>query len=90
MLAVLGRTRAELLLWGGSLVVTTLVFSFMEGTVHPCYAVALAPAIVATVAIAGAFLWRQRDTLLSRLVLAGMIAVTAGWSFRMLQSNAAA
>ena len=84
------RTRAGLLLWGGSLVVTALVFSFMEGTVHPYYAVALAPSIAATVAIAGTFLWRQRDALTSRLVLAGMIAVTSGWSFWMLQSNAAA
>ena len=47
------RTRAALILWGGWLLVTTLVFSFMSGTVHPYYAVALAPAIVALVVIAG-------------------------------------
>ena len=41
------KIRAALLLWGGSLIVTALVFSFMEGTIHPYYAVALAPSIAA-------------------------------------------
>ena len=44
------RVRAGLILWGGALLVTALVFSFMEGTVHPYYSVALAPFIAATVA----------------------------------------
>lgn len=35
--------RASLLLWGGWLVVTGAVFSFMDGTIHPYYTVALAP-----------------------------------------------
>ena len=37
------RTRAALLLWGGWLVVTALVFSYMSGIIHPYYTVALAP-----------------------------------------------
>ena len=45
------RTRAALILWGGWLLVTGLVFSYMPGTIHPYYAVALAPAIAALVAI---------------------------------------
>ena len=36
--------RAGLLLWGGWLVVTGAVFSFMDGIIHPYYTVALAPA----------------------------------------------
>ncbi len=56
------RIRAGLILWGGALVVSALVFSFMEGTVHPYYAVALAPFIAATVAISGRELWRAGTT----------------------------
>jgi len=78
------RTRASLLLWGGWLLVTGLVFSFMSGTVHPYYAVQLAPAIAALVAISGHALWRGRAHLAPRLTLAGMIAATAVWDFILL------
>ena len=46
--------RASLLLWGGWLLVTAAVFSFMDGTIHPYYTVALAPAIAALVRHLGA------------------------------------
>ena len=46
--------RAALLLWGGWLVVTGLVFSLMAGIFHAYYTVALAPAIAALVGIGGA------------------------------------
>jgi 4-amino-4-deoxy-L-arabinose transferase-like glycosyltransferase len=39
------RTRAAALLWGGSLLVTAGVFSYMAGIIHPYYTVALAPAM---------------------------------------------
>ena len=48
------RVRAGLLLWGGWLLVTGAVFSFMDGTVHPYYTVALAPAVAALVGHLGA------------------------------------
>ena len=35
-------TRAALILWGGWTIVTGLVFSYMKGTIHPYYTVALA------------------------------------------------
>ncbi|MEP7022289.1 MAG: glycosyltransferase family 39 protein [Actinomycetota bacterium] len=35
--------RAGLLVWGGWLVVTAVTFSYMKGTIHPYYTVALAP-----------------------------------------------
>ena len=41
------RTRAGLLLWGGWMVVTAVVFSFMKGIMHPYYTVALAPGVAA-------------------------------------------
>ena len=45
------RNRAAALLWGGWLLVTAAVFSFMAGIIHPYYTVALAPAIGALTGI---------------------------------------
>ncbi|WP_326959354.1 ArnT family glycosyltransferase [Amycolatopsis sp. NBC_01286] len=78
------RTRLALVLWGGWLVVTALVFSYMSGIVHPYYSVALAPAIAAMVAISGRALWQGRVNLAPRAVLAGMVVATAVWSFILL------
>ncbi|SFW73525.1 glycosyltransferase family 39 protein [Amycolatopsis australiensis] len=78
------RTRLALVLWGGWLVVTALVFSFMSGIVHPYYSVALAPAIAALVAISGRALWQGRANPAPRAVLAGMVVTTAVWSFILL------
>ncbi|MET8090634.1 glycosyltransferase family 39 protein [Micromonospora sp. NPDC005220] len=54
------RARAGLLLWGGWLLVTGLIFSFMSGIFHAYYTVALAPAIGALVGIGVTLLWRER------------------------------
>ena len=78
------RVRAGLVLWGGWLLVTGVVFSFMDGTVHPYYTVALAPAVAALVGISVSELWRRRDAVAPRLLLAGMLAVTGGWAFVLL------
>ena len=45
------RIRAAALLWGGWVIVTGLVFSYMSGIIHPYYMVALAPGIGALVGI---------------------------------------
>jgi 4-amino-4-deoxy-L-arabinose transferase-like glycosyltransferase len=74
------RTRAALLLWGGWLLVTGLVFSFMQGIFHAYYTVALAPAIGAVVGIGATVLWRRRD----RFVLAATSIVTATWAYVLL------
>ena len=76
-----GSVRAGLLLWGGWLVVTGAVFSFMDGTVHPYYTVALAPAVAALVGIAVVELWRGREFLMPRIVLATMMAANGVWAF---------
>lgn len=81
------RIRAGLILWGGSMVISALVFSFMEGTVHPYYAVAMAPFVAATVAISGRELWRGRTNHIVRGVLALMIAATGVWSFVLLSRD---
>ena len=82
------RARAALLLWGGWLIVTGLVFSYMNGIIHPYYTVALAPAIAALVAIVGRELWRARHDLPARATLALMVAVTGVWDFVLLSRTA--
>ena len=78
------RVRASLLLWGGWLLVTAAVFSFMDGTIHPYYTVALAPAIAGLVGISVRELWRVREHPAARLVLATMSAETGVWAFVLL------
>ncbi|MEV1074954.1 ArnT family glycosyltransferase [Micromonospora parva] len=57
------RTRAGLVLWGGWLLVTGLIFSLMSGIFHAYYTVALAPAIGALVGIGVTLIWRQHQLL---------------------------
>jgi 4-amino-4-deoxy-L-arabinose transferase-like glycosyltransferase len=78
------RTRAALLLWGGWLVVSGLVFSLSSGIIHTYYTVALAPAIAALVAIGGHLLWTRRATVTGRAVAGMVVLVTAGWSWELL------
>ena len=73
--------------WGGWLLVTALVFSFMSGTIHPYYTVALAPAIGALVGIGAVLAWRRRDHWDGRLTMAGMIGLAAWWSIVLLNRN---
>ena len=83
------RTRAALLLWGGSLVVTAAVFSFAAGIIHPYYTVALAPSIGALIGIGTVLLWQRRSQVWARLSLAAALATTAVWSAILLQRSAA-
>jgi hypothetical protein len=75
-----GRLRAAALIWGGSLLVTGGVFSYMAGIFHPYYTVALAPAIGALVGIGAVEGWRRRDQWAGRILLSVMLAATALWS----------
>jgi hypothetical protein len=81
------RLRAAFILWGGWLLVTAGTFSFMAGIYHAYYEVALAPAIGALVGMGGATLWRRRD-MVSTVVLAVVVAVTAIWSSVLLGRSA--
>jgi 4-amino-4-deoxy-L-arabinose transferase-like glycosyltransferase len=76
--------RAAFVLWGGWLVVTALVFSFMQGIFHSYYTVALAPAVGAVVGMGAAALWSRRHSWAARAVLAGTVALTAVWSAVLL------
>jgi 4-amino-4-deoxy-L-arabinose transferase-like glycosyltransferase len=76
--------RASLLVWGGWLLVTGIVFSFASGIIHPYYTVALAPAIAALVGLSAVELWRARSVEAARWLLAALVAVTAWWTYVLL------
>ena len=78
------RTRAAVLLWGGWLVVSAGVYSFMTGVIHPYYTNTLAPAIAVPVGVGATLLWRRRHQLGARVLLAAMLVVTAVWAFVLL------
>jgi 4-amino-4-deoxy-L-arabinose transferase-like glycosyltransferase len=78
------RRRAALLLWGGWLVVTALVFSMSSGVIHTYYTVALAPAIAALVAIGGRLVWNARGSVVARGLAAAVVLLTAGWAYELL------
>ena len=79
-----GALRAAAVLWGGWLLVTGLVFSYMAGIIHPYYTVALAPAIAALVGLGVATLWRDRATPAARVTLAAVLVLTVGWATYLL------
>jgi 4-amino-4-deoxy-L-arabinose transferase-like glycosyltransferase len=78
------RTRAALVLWGGWLLVTGLVFSLAQGIIHPYYTVALAPAIAAIVGIGAWALWSRRSALWARLAMGTTVLATSVWSVVLL------
>src|SRR3954466_7357572 len=82
------RLRAGIAVWGGWLVVTALVFSFMEGTFHSYYTVALAPAVAALVGIGAGLLWERRESSVARGLLAAGTFLTGVWSFVLLSRSA--
>ena len=88
------RTRAAALLWGGWLLVTGAVFSYMAGIIHPYYTIALAPAIAALVGIGAVWLWRlgdgwraDRAGWFGRGVVAAGVTATAVWSYAVLSRS---
>ncbi|GAB3916340.1 hypothetical protein GCM10027613_14520 [Microlunatus endophyticus] len=78
------RTRAALIMFGGSMITTGLVFSFMAGIYHDYYTVALAPWIAGTLIIGSTVVWRRRDRLIARLTLAVATAASTAWAFVLL------
>ena len=74
------RRRAQVLLWAGWLAVTFLVFSYMEGTIHQYYTVALAPAAAALAAIGSRVLWELRARLWARVVAICAMLAGAAWA----------
>jgi 4-amino-4-deoxy-L-arabinose transferase-like glycosyltransferase len=83
------RVRAFALLWGGWLLVTGLVFSYMQGIIHPYYMVALAPAIGALVGVGAISLLRSDLPAIGRAAAAAGIAGTGAWAFVLLDRTPA-
>jgi 4-amino-4-deoxy-L-arabinose transferase-like glycosyltransferase len=81
------RTRAALIIFGGSMILTGLVFSFAKGIIHPYYTIALAPSIAAVIGVGGFVLWKNRTSEFARLILSGATALTAIWSFVLLDRS---
>ena len=79
------RRLAGLLLWGGWLLVSVLIFSFSSGIFHPYYTVQLAPAVAALTAVGLVELWRwQQVSWIARLLLAASVIGTAWWAIQLL------
>ncbi|MFF0075223.1 ArnT family glycosyltransferase [Streptomyces sp. NPDC005494] len=76
--------RAAFLAWGGSLLMTALVFSCMAGIFHQYYTVALAPYIAALVGMGATVLWEERARWWAGAALGATVAVTAVWSYVLL------
>ena len=81
------HTRAAMVLWGGWLIVTGLVFSLAQGIIHPYYTVALAPAIGAIIGIGGRCLWTRRSHMSARLVMGVTVVVSAVWAAVLLDRD---
>ncbi|MBQ1117198.1 glycosyltransferase family 39 protein [Streptomyces anulatus] len=76
--------RAAFAAWGGALIMTAAVFSFMAGIFHQYYTVALAPYVAALVAMGVTVLWEERGAWWPRAVLAGTVVVTVVWACVLL------
>ncbi|MFD8243638.1 glycosyltransferase family 39 protein [Nocardia sp. NPDC059691] len=81
------RQRASLVLWGGWLLATGLVFSFMAGIFHQYYTVALAPAIAALVGAGAVLAWRGRHRPWVRLASALAVGLTTATAWMLLSRS---
>ncbi|MFG2982933.1 glycosyltransferase family 39 protein [Streptomyces sp. NPDC048258] len=79
-----GMARAAFLAWGGSLLITAVVFSYMQGIFHEYYTVALAPFVAALIGMGVAVLWEERGSRAALFTLSGTLALTAVWSYVLL------
>ncbi|MEU2776753.1 glycosyltransferase family 39 protein [Streptomyces sp. NPDC007162] len=77
-------TRASFLVWGGSLLMTMVVFSYMAGIFHQYYTVALAPYLAAVIGMGADQLWKQRAELRASITLAGSVVAAAVWGYVLL------
>ncbi|MFI9245765.1 ArnT family glycosyltransferase [Streptomyces sp. NPDC053086] len=77
-------TRASFLVWGGSLLMTMVVFSYMAGIFHQYYTVALAPYLAAVTGMGAALLWEKRRELWASITLAASVVAAAAWGYVLL------
>ncbi|MFJ9727966.1 ArnT family glycosyltransferase [Streptomyces sp. NPDC101209] len=77
-------TRASFLVWGGALLMTAVVFSYMAGIFHQYYTVALAPYLATVIGMGAGLLWEKRTEMWASLTLAGAVVASAVWSYVLL------
>ncbi|MDH6550221.1 glycosyltransferase family 39 protein [Streptomyces sp. SAI-041] len=77
-------TRGSFLVWGGSLLMTMVVFSYMAGIFHQYYTVALAPYLAAVIGMGAGLLWEKRAELWASITLAASVVAAAAWSYVLL------
>ncbi|MET7450362.1 glycosyltransferase family 39 protein [Streptomyces sp. NPDC005574] len=77
-------TRGSFLVWGGSLLMTAVVFSYMAGIFHQYYTVALAPYIAAVVGMGAALLWEKRGEIRASITLAASVVAASAWGYVLL------
>ncbi|WP_239106551.1 glycosyltransferase family 39 protein, partial [Streptomyces rubrogriseus] len=76
--------RASFLVWGGSLLMTAAVFSYMAGIFHQYYTVALAPYLAAVTGMGAATLWERRERPWASIALAAAVTASAAWGYVLL------
>ncbi|MET9387957.1 glycosyltransferase family 39 protein [Streptomyces sp. NPDC002928] len=77
-------TRGSFLVWGGSLLMTMVVFSYMAGIFHQYYTVALAPYMAAVIGMGAGILWEKRGEIWVSITLAASVVAAAVWSYVLL------
>ncbi|MEU0429439.1 glycosyltransferase family 39 protein [Streptomyces canus] len=77
-------TRGSFLVWGGSLLITLVVFSYMAGIFHQYYTIALAPYIAAVVGMGAGTLWEKRTEMWASLTLAAAVVAGSAWGYVLL------
>ncbi|MGW4300804.1 ArnT family glycosyltransferase [Streptomyces sp. NPDC004376] len=77
-------TRASFLVWGGSLLITMVVFSYMAGIFHQYYTVALTPYLGAVTGMGAGLLWERRKETWAALVLAAASVAGGAWGYVLL------
>ncbi|MFJ2818283.1 MULTISPECIES: ArnT family glycosyltransferase [unclassified Streptomyces] len=80
-------TRGSFLVWGGSLLTTWVIFSYMAGIFHQYYTVALAPYIAAVVGMGAGILWEKRTEIWASLALAGSVVAASVWGYVLLNRS---
>lgn len=86
----LGRTsvtRGSFLVWGGSLLMTWVVFSYMAGIFHQYYTVALAPYLAAVIGMGAGILWEKRTEIWASLALAASVVAASVWGYVLLNRS---
>ncbi|WDM11425.1 glycosyltransferase family 39 protein [Streptomyces lavenduligriseus] len=77
-------TRASFLVWGGALLTTMVVFSYMAGIFHQYYTVALAPYLAAVTGMGAGLLWERRREGWAAVTLAASLVAAAAWGYVLL------